>query len=338
MAGEGGEFGFIGLGIMGTGMASNLLKGGRDLIVWNRSANKIDALKEISKSFEYGGRIKVASSPMEVIGSTQTTFSMLSTPKAARAVFYADDGILAGAFEGKSIVDCATLQEEDMQEFSLKFTEKGGRFLEAPVSGSKGPAEAGQLIFLTAGERALFDAVQPELDLMGKASFYLGDIGQGTRMKLVVNKIMGTMLASLAEGMVLAKECGLSQEELLGILDLGAMANPMFKLKGPAMAAPGAAYPAAFPLKHAQKDMKFALALAAQLGVELPVAAAANAAYEQVLGAHGDSDFAAVYEAVGKRGEEGPPPTEATPYWKSYSGTCTGGMVPPPPGDKGAGD
>eukprot|EP00638_Chattonella_subsalsa_P000925 CAMPEP_0117752648 /NCGR_PEP_ID=MMETSP0947-20121206/11743_1 /TAXON_ID=44440 /ORGANISM="Chattonella subsalsa, Strain CCMP2191" /LENGTH=311 /DNA_ID=CAMNT_0005571355 /DNA_START=184 /DNA_END=1119 /DNA_ORIENTATION=- len=290
------KFGFIGLGIMGTGMATNLLKGGRDLVVWNRTPEKVDALQRIAKEVKASGKIEIAESPSELVQSVETTFSMLSTPAAARDVFYSSSGVLEGISPGKAIVDCATLTAEDMIEFSSKVSEKGGHFLEAPVSGSKAPAEAGQLIFLAAGQQVLYELVKPELDLMGKASFFHGEVGNGTRMKLVVNMIMGTMLTSLAEGMDLAKASNLSQTDLLEILGLGAMANPMFKLKGPQMIKQE--YPTAFPLKHAQKDMKFALELGEQLNKPLPLAFTANAAYEEVLSKYGDDDFAAVYEAV----------------------------------------
>jgi len=291
-------FGFIGLGIMGNGMAANLLKGGRDLIVWNRNREKIAQLRHSVKDLKGCGTIHEAESPFEVVSSTTVTFSMLSTPVAAREIFYGSSGILKGVREGTSIVDCATLEPEDMKEFYSKVCEKGGLFLEAPVSGSKGPAESGQLVFLAAGDKAVFDQVNSELSLMGKASFFLGEIGNGTKMKLVVNMIMGTMLMSLAEGMHLANSSGLNQSELLDILDLGAMSNPMFKLKGPSML--NRKYPTAFPLKHAQKDMKFALQLAENLGEfnKLQVSSSANKLYEKAIEGFADSDFAAVYEEV----------------------------------------
>jgi 3-hydroxyisobutyrate dehydrogenase-like beta-hydroxyacid dehydrogenase len=123
-----------------------------------------------------------------------------------------------------------------MQEFAEAVEGKGGRFLEAPVSGSKVPAETGQLIFLAAGDEALYRQVSPKLlAAMGKASFYLGATGKGTEMKLVANMIMGSMLSSLSEGLVLTEKAGLKPEDLVSVLGLGAMANPMFNLKGPKM-------------------------------------------------------------------------------------------------------
>ena len=202
---------------------------------------------------------------------------MLSTLEASQAVFPA----LVGAVkEGKSIVDCATLTPERMRDMRGAVTLAGGRFLEAPVSGSKAPAAQGALIFLCGGDAALYQEVKPELAVMGKADFLFGDVGAGTKMKLVVNMVMGDMMVALSEGLSLCGASGLpgdAEAGLLKVLDLGIMSNGMFRLKGPKMLAGDHA--ANFPLKHAQKDMRFALNLGDQVGQALPVSAAANAAF-----------------------------------------------------------
>jgi len=156
------SIGFIGLGIMGEGMAGCLLSSGiagnsteDTLVIWNRTTTKCDELKAKFPD----KHIEIKSSAKEVIEACDITFSMLSTPEASRAVFEAKDGVLAGISEGKSIVDCATLAETDMQRMSEEIVSKGGRFLEAPVSGSKVPAATGALIFLCAGSKSLFDEV-----------------------------------------------------------------------------------------------------------------------------------------------------------------------------------
>lgn len=192
-----------------------------------------------------------------------------------------------------STVDAAT-----SKRIAAAVRDAGGAFLEAPVSGSKGPAQQGQLVFLTAGDEEAFTAAQPLLDVMGKASFFLGDVGAGAHMKLVVNMIMGSMMSALAEGLVLSEMTGLRQEDVVEVLGLGAMACPMFALKGPAMAE--RKYPTAFPLKHQQKDTRLALELAEELGAgPLPVAAASNQLFVKALDMGlGDADFSAVVEAV----------------------------------------
>lgn len=199
--------GFIGLGIMGEGMAARLITEGvcgqsaeDPLIIWNRTGSKCTEF--VSKFASDDKHIVIKETAKEVVESCDVTFSMLSTPEAARAVFEAESGVLAGVSEGKKIVDCATLAEEDMKRMNAAVTTKGGKFLEAPVSGSKGPAVTGTLIFLCAGDKALFEEiVDSSLKAMGKAShFFNEDVGFGTRAKLVVNSLMGTMMVAFAEG------------------------------------------------------------------------------------------------------------------------------------------
>lgn len=124
---------------MGAGMVRRLLGRGDDVVVWNRTPAKS---QQLAAEFQAEpGRVTVAGSPAEVLQACDRTFSMLSTPAAAREVFFAPDGVLAGVQPGKALVDCATLEARDMQKTDQAVKSKGGRFLEAPVSGSKVPAE-----------------------------------------------------------------------------------------------------------------------------------------------------------------------------------------------------
>ncbi|KAE8684626.1 Glyoxylate/succinic semialdehyde reductase 2 [Hibiscus syriacus] len=198
---------------------------------------------------------------------------------------------------GKGYIDMSTVDPETSCKISEAIMSKGGQFLEAPVSGSKQPAETGQLVILAAGEKALYDAAVPAFDILGKKSFFLGEVGNGAKMKLVVNMIMGSMMNAFSEGLVLADRSGLNPNDLLDVLDLGAIANPMFKGKGPAMLQNN--YSPAFPLKHQQKDMRLALALGDENAVPMPVAAAANEAFKKARSMRlGDLDFSAVSETL----------------------------------------
>lgn len=132
---------------------------------------------------------------------------------------------------------------------------------------------------------------------MGKAKYLFGAVGKGSEVKLVVNMIMGSMMASFSEGLALAKSLNLPLDSLLQVLDQGAMSNPMFRGKGPLMLNDN--YAANFPLKHAQKDMRLALELADKQEVKLPTSVAANNVYlKAMLENLGDEDFSAVYKAV----------------------------------------
>ena len=152
--------GFIGLGHMGEGMSRRLLGAGKKLVVWNRSAGKSKALEAEGK-----GAVSVAASPAAVVRACAVTYVMLSEPMAVQAVYEMPDGILAGVGKGKSIVDCATLAVSDMERLSAQVIAKGGRFTEAPVSGSKVPAAQGQLIFLAAGDEGLYNERAADFDV-----------------------------------------------------------------------------------------------------------------------------------------------------------------------------
>ena len=162
-----GDLGFVGIGIMGEGMVNNLIKSGRKLVIWNRNGGKVQNLVASNPS------VRLAASPREVVEQCDITFSMLSNHEASAAVF---PEMLEGISPGKSIVDCATLSPERMQEMEAAVVGRGGTFLEAPVSGSKGPAAKGELIFLTGGDQRLFHQVSSELDIMGKAKFFFGPL------------------------------------------------------------------------------------------------------------------------------------------------------------------
>ncbi len=283
------RYGFLGLGIMGQAMAANLVRAGLDVMVWNRTAEKCRSMAELGAH--------QGESPAAVVAACDVTFAMLADPTAAEAVCFGPDGVLAGLAPGKAYVDISTVDPQTATRIDRAVTERGGRFLEAPVSGSRKPAEEGTLVFLCAGEEALFREVEPVLGKMGKHLHFLGATGQGARMKLVVNMIMGTMLTGFAEGLALAGKAGLAPADLLAVLDEGALANPLFRLKGPAMAE--GRFATAFPLKHMQKDLRLALQLGDEVAQPLSAAAAANAAYIRARAAGcAEEDFSAVLKVI----------------------------------------
>lgn len=283
------SFGFLGLGIMGKAMAQNLLKAGFEVMVWNRSPEKCEEL--VAQGASQG------MTPKEVTAGCDITFAMVSDPAAALDVCMGEDGAAAGIAAGRGYVDMSTVDDATSQIIASAITEAGGRFLEAPVSGTKKPAEDGTLIILAAGDKSLYDEALPAFEVMGKMSPFLGDVGQGAKMKLVVNMIMGGMLNIFCEGMALGLKGGLDGDQILEILDAGAMANPMFKVKGPMLLEEN--YTTSFPLKHMQKDMRLAVSLGDKLAQPLPTAAAANEVFKQARKAGcADEDIAAVYKVI----------------------------------------
>ncbi|KAL0694733.1 hypothetical protein Bca4012_061913 [Brassica carinata] len=229
------SIGFLGMGIMGSPMAQNLLKAG------------------------------YKSSPEEVTAACDLTFAMLADPESAIDVACGKNGAVSGISSGKGYVDVSTVDAASSILISKQIKDTGALFLEAPVSGSKKPAEDGQLIFLTADSPVSFN--------------------------------LGSMMASFAEGILLSQKVGLDPNVMVEVVSQGAINAPMYSLKGPSMIK--SVYPTAFPLKHQQKDMRLALGLAESVSQSTPIAAAANELYK-VAKSYGlsDEDFSAVIEAL----------------------------------------
>lgn len=285
------KYGFIGMGIMGSRMAANLVRAGFDLTVWNRESADCAPLLELGA--------KQADSPQALVEVCDIVIGMVSDPAAATEVAFRPDGVIAGIGPGKAYIDMSTVDAACAQEIAKGVTAAGGRFLEAPVSGSKKPAEDGTLVILAAGDKSLYDEAVPAFEKMGKMNVFLGEVGNGANMKLVVNMVMGSMMTAFAEGIALAQKSGLDAETLLEVLDNGAMTNPMFKIKGPNVLK--GEFGVHFPLKHMQKDMRLALLLGDEVLQGMPVAAAANECFKQAkeLG-YADNDMSAVFTAVKK--------------------------------------
>lgn len=281
--------GFLGLGIMGTAMARNLIMAGYDVTVWNRSTSKCDPL--ISEGAKRG------ESPEQTAAACDVTFAMLADPAGAMEVACGPQGAVKGLSAGKGYVDVSTVDDETSKAIAEAVRKTGAEFLEAPVSGSKKPAVDGTLIFLTAGDKPLFERASPMLDVMGKSKFYLGEVGNGAAMKLVVNMVMGSMMASFSEGLLLGAKTGLDPKTIIEVIGQGAISAPMFAMKGPSMVE--GQYPTAFPLKHQQKDLRLAVELADKVGQPTPIAAAVNDLYAQAKSnGLGDEDFSAIIEAL----------------------------------------
>ena len=286
------NIGFVGLGIMGNAMAANLLKAGFKVTVWNRSQDKSELLASAGAA--------IASTPRSVAEQCDIIIAMMANDPAVQSVRDGADGIIAGLKPGKGYVDMSTVDAETSIQSARLAHDKGALFLEAPVAGSKKPAEDGTLTIMAAGDQALYETALPALEKMGKKIMFLGETGNGARMKLANNLVMGGMMIALCEGLALASGSGLDAAQLLEVLDSGAVSNPMFRLKGPQIAANNG-FPAAFPLKHMQKDLRLALKLAEEVGQPLFATATNNELFKSALASGlGDCDFAAVTQVVKK--------------------------------------
>jgi len=279
-------FGFLGLGIMGSGIVKNLLNSGHNVIVWNRTTDKV-------KDFVEAGA-KEALTPSDVIADSDITFSCVADPQAAKDLVFGNCGVLQEINTTKGYVEMTGIDSETSQDIAEAISLKGGRYLEAQIQGSKTQAQDGTLVILVSGDRSLFDDCQSCFQAMGKNSFYLGEVGNATKMNLVLQTMMGVTLAGLAEGMALADRAGLQQKDVLEVLELTGLACPILLNKGRSIIDGG--FPTHQPLQHMQKDLKLSLNMGDSLEQPLPLTASANEVFKHAkrLG-YGEHDVSAVY-------------------------------------------
>jgi 3-hydroxyisobutyrate dehydrogenase len=279
----------LGLGIMGMGMARNLIKAGVPLTVYNRSADKAQALAAEGA--------QVAATPREAAAQADVVISMVADDAASRAVWLGDDGALAGIKRNTLLIESSTLSITWVRELAALAAERGCQFLDAPVAGSRPAAEAGELVFFVGGEASALEQARPLFDAMGRRAEHLGLMGSGATMKLVNNLMGGVQLAVLAEGLVLAEQAGLDMEKVVPLLINGAPGSPLVKGKAARIVARD--YHTDFALRWMHKDLGYALNAAVEEGVPMPTVAAARELYRFAIAhGHGDDDFAAVAEAL----------------------------------------
>merc|ERR1719219_283768 len=172
------NFGFLGLGIMGSGIVKNLLNSGHTVTVWNRTTEKV-------RDFLEAGA-KEALTPSDVIAESDITFSCVSDPQAAKDLVFGNCGVLQEINTTKGYVEMTGMDSDTSQDIAEAISLKGGRYLEAQIQGSKTQAQDGTLVVLVAGDRSLFDDCQSCFQAMGKNSFYLGEVGNSSKMNLVL--------------------------------------------------------------------------------------------------------------------------------------------------------
>jgi 3-hydroxyisobutyrate dehydrogenase len=278
---------FLGLGIMGSAMAGRLLAHGFAVKVYNRSPGKADALAALGA--------KVAKTPREAAVGASVVISMVADDDAARALWLGADGALAGVAGNTILVECSTISVEWVRELSTAARRLDCELLDAPVTGSKPQAAAGELTFLVGGAAEAVARVQPVLSAMGKGVNHLGPSGSGALIKLVNNFMCGVQAVAFAEGMKMIDKAGIDRDKAVSVLTTGTPGSPIVKVIASRMQASN--YEPNFLLRLMTKDMRYAQAQSG--GME--IGAAAIHTFEQAIDAGlGDKDFSAVIDYVRK--------------------------------------
>ena len=215
---------YLGLGTMGAGMASNLLKAGYNLTVWNRSADKC-------KPFARKGA-RVAESPVDAIRDADLVIYMLSNDQAVEEVVFGANGILSEIKEGQIAMDMSTVLPATSLREQQAYSKRGVDFLDAPVFGSKNESANAELWIMAAGKRHTFGKVKPVLQHLGQTVHYFGKNGNATAMKLVGNLIVALELEALSEGLVLARKAGLDLNTVMEVVKVADFRSPLLVSNG----------------------------------------------------------------------------------------------------------
>lgn len=280
------KVGFIGLGIMGSRMAANLQKRGHALVVHNRTAEK-------AKSLLAGGA-DWADSPGDLAAKADVIFTMLAHPDAVKEAALGKNGFLSSSKSGGLWIDCSTVNPSFSREMAGESRSRGVRFLDAPVTGSKGVAESGKLTFWVGGEPVDLEASRPLLECMGNRIVHAGKQGMGASLKMVMNQMLGTLLAVFAEGLVLGESSGLSREVLFEAMFSGPFAAPFIGVKKERIEK-GDYDEADFPLRWLQKDLQLVSVTAYENGAAMPLTNVAKEIYRLAMReGDGDKDISAI--------------------------------------------
>jgi 3-hydroxyisobutyrate dehydrogenase-like beta-hydroxyacid dehydrogenase len=255
------KIGFMGLGIMGTPMSANLLKAGYDVMVYNRTPEKAGPLVKQGAG--------AAANPKALAQDADVVIAMVTGPEALGDLLWGPDGA-GGAFNHRKVfINMSSVSPGYTRDLARELEPTGVTFIDAPVSGTKKPAEDGTLIILAGGPQDKVKELEPLFLAMGKKVVYCGAAGQGSMMKMFINLLLGMMMEGFAEALNFGKLGGLALEAMLDTVYSGPLNCAMFQVKAPNLQKN--TYPTAFPLKHMTKDAKFVVDTAYELGAPVPV-------------------------------------------------------------------
>ena len=265
--------GFVGLGIMGKPMATNLMDAGYKLTVHNRSPEKANELGEAGAT--------VANSPKEVAENTDIIITMLPGPLEVREITASEDGLVQNAREGSLIIDMSTISPVVTEELSEAIKEKGASMLDAPVSGGDVGAIEGTLSIMVGGEEADFHRAKPLFEAMGKTITHVGPVGAGQVTKAANQVVVALTIEAVCEALVLGSAGGVAPEKILDVLSGGLAGNKVMEVKREKFLShrfePGG------KVEFHRKDLGIALAAGREYGVVLPVTAVVYQMFEALI-------------------------------------------------------
>lgn len=286
------KIGFVGLGIMGGSMATNLLAAGYELAVFNRSPGKSEALAALGA--------RVCPTPAGTAAGADAVVVMVRADQDVEEVVLGPAGIAQGASPGLVILNCSTILPSTSRRLAAELEGRGIDILDCPVTGSAPQAREAKLTFMAGGSEAAFRRCTALFQAMGKAAYYLGPSGSGSSLKLANNTMYAINLLSFLEALTIVARSGIDPEKFLEIVGQGGARSIVAEHKLPKIL--GRDFSPAFSLAMMNKDLGLVGQLAGELGVGMPMLAAATGVYGDGLRrGWGDEDLCAaikVYEAA----------------------------------------
>jgi len=260
------KIGFIGLGLMGKPMATNLIKAGYSLTVWNRTSSKMDEILALNA--------KGAGSPKEVAEKSDVVITMLTDSPDVEEVILGPSGVIEGARKGVVVIDMSTISPKVTKKVAERLLEKGVEMLDAPVTGGQIGAINAALSIMVGGNEKVFEKCLPVLQALGKRVTYMGAHGNGQIAKLC-NQIMCVLnIQGVCEGLMLGAKAGIDLNKLIEVLTGGAANSWQLANQGPKIVK-GDLEPG-FKMKTQQKDLRLVLETASELDLPLPGTALVN--------------------------------------------------------------
>ncbi len=278
---------FLGLGIMGRSMASNLAKSGHEVTVWNRTPGK-----QVEGAH-------VAESPADAARGAEVVWMCVSDTKAVESVLFGEHGVEESLTEDMIVVDSSTISPSATRKFAERVRTRGVQYVDAPMTGSKTGAENGTLIFIVGGEEAAIERLKPCFAAMGKQFFRMGEVGKGHAAKLVMNLQIAVIYEGFVEALTLGTKLGVDAETLLPLINASMVKSGVVEYKAPFVLKRD--FTPNFPMRLMHKDIRLALDAAKEARVKLPALEVVEEVYDvAVEDGLQDEDFAATITLLEK--------------------------------------
>ncbi|HTZ96557.1 MAG TPA: NAD(P)-dependent oxidoreductase [Terriglobales bacterium] len=277
---------FLGLGIMGRPMASNLVKAGHEVTVWNRTAKEVEGAR-------------MAASPAEAARGAEVVWTCVSDTNAVESVLLGPQGVVEALSEGQIYVDSSTISPTATRKFAERVQAKGAQYVDAPVTGSKVGAENGTLIFIVGGEESAIEILKPLFAATGKKFFRMGETGKGQAAKLVMNLQIAMIYEGFAEALTLATKLGVDAQTLIPLIEASMVKSGVVEYKAPFVLRRD--FSPNFPLRLMRKDIILAREAAREARVKLPGLEMVEEIYDMATeDGHENLDYAATLTLLEK--------------------------------------